>query len=160
MRPVWAQLEQPDSAARVWQAARPRFSSRVLGPRFEQICREWALFHAPEETFGGLPAQVGQGTVADPSRKANHEVDVVVIGAPTDGKAPLLAIGEAKWGDELDSRHLERLRRIRSLLARQGRFDTSQTRLCCFSGRDFAADLHRAADAGEVVLVGVDQLYR
>ncbi|MER6089497.1 AAA family ATPase [Streptomyces bluensis] len=46
MRPVWDQLERPGSAARVWQASRRRFVSNVLGPHFEQVCRDWALHHA------------------------------------------------------------------------------------------------------------------
>uniref|UniRef100_UPI001C281391 AAA family ATPase n=1 Tax=Streptomyces sp. AC602_WCS936 TaxID=2823685 RepID=UPI001C281391 len=61
MRPVWPQLERPGNAARVWQASRRRFVANVLGPHFEQVCREWALHHADPDLLGGLPAHVGHG---------------------------------------------------------------------------------------------------
>jgi hypothetical protein len=159
MRPVWDQLERPGTATRVWQAAQRRFASNVLGPRFEQICREWALFYAGERVFGDLPARVGHGTVSDPDRRISHEVDLAVLGTQDHGRPPLLAIGEAKWNEVMGSSHLERLRRVRSLLARQDRYDTSQTRLVCFGGAGFSAPLREAAQSGAVILVGLDQLY-
>jgi hypothetical protein len=159
MRPVWDQLERAGNAGRVWHAAQRRFSSKVLGPRFEQICRDWALFHSDEATLGGMPARVGHGTIADPASRSSHEVDVVVIGTPERGKPPLLAIGEAKWGDEIGPGQLARLRRVRSLLADQGRYDTTRTRLCCFGANGFATELRAAAAQGEVTLIGLEQLY-
>jgi hypothetical protein len=46
-----------------------------VGPRFEQICREWAL--ASPDVFGEPPGEVGAGIVADsvedcPSRRVRH----------------------------------------------------------------------------------------
>ena len=55
--------------------------------------------------------------------------------------------------------HVERLRRIRGLLTASGRYDTSQTRLVCFSGAGFTDDLKRLAELGEVDLVGLHDLY-
>jgi hypothetical protein len=66
MRPVWNQIERPGSAQRVWQASQHRFASQVLGPHFEQICRDWALHHVEPEVLGGLPVKVSAGTVHDP----------------------------------------------------------------------------------------------
>ena len=103
MRPVWDQLERPGSATRVWQASRRRFVSNVLGPHFEQVCRDWALHHADPELLGGLPARVGHGVVHDPKARTGHEVDVAVIGIADGAKPPLLAIGEAKWNDTMGS---------------------------------------------------------
>lgn len=160
MRPVWDQLERPGSATRVWQAAQRRFASNVLGPRFEQICREWALFHAEENAFGGLPARVGHGTISDPGGQTSHEVDVAVVGTADRGRPPLLAIGEAKWGEVMGVGQLERLRRIRSLVAQQGRYDTAQTRLVCFGAAGFSPALAEAGRAGAANLVGLDRLYR
>jgi AAA+ ATPase superfamily predicted ATPase len=137
MRPAWAQLERPGSAARVWQASRRRFASNILGPHFEQICREWALHHADPDLFGGLPARVGHGIVHDPKARTGHEVDVAVIGITDDGKPPLLAIGEAKWNDTMGIAHIDRLRHIRDLITAAGRYDTSGTHLLCFSGTGF-----------------------
>ncbi|MGW0608647.1 AAA family ATPase [Streptomyces sp. NPDC002644] len=160
MRPVWPQLERPGSAARVWQASRRRFASNVLGPHFEEVCREWALHHADPDVMGGLPAHVGHGVVSDPSARASHEVDVAVVGVAEGAKPPLLAIGEAKWNDTMGIAHIDRLRRIRDLIARSGRYDTSRTRLLCFSGAGFD-DKARAAAAADpgVGLIGLPELY-
>jgi uncharacterized protein len=55
------QLERPGSAARVWQATQHRSDSRVLGPHFEQVCREWTLNHAEPDLVGGLAAKAANG---------------------------------------------------------------------------------------------------
>ena len=160
MRPVWDQLERPGSAARVWQASRRRFVSNVLGPHFEQICREWSLHHADPDLFGGLPARVGHGVVHDSKARTGHEVDVAVIGIADGGKPPLLAIGEAKWNDTMGIAHIERLQHIRDLIAASGRYDTSGTRLICFSGAGFdARAVDQASAAPDVHLIGLPALY-
>ncbi|WP_306474061.1 ATP-binding protein [Streptomyces sp. Ru87] len=160
MRPVWDQLERPGSAGRVWRASRRRFVSNVLGPHFEQVCRDWALHHADPGLLGGLPARVGHGVVHDTAARTGHEVDVAVIGIADGGKPPLLAIGEAKWNDTMGQTHVERLRHIRDLLARSGRYDTSDTRLLCFSGAGFNAKAEAAALASpDLQLVSLDALY-
>jgi AAA+ ATPase superfamily predicted ATPase len=161
MRPVWDQLERPSSAARIWQASRRRFVSNVLGPRFEQLCREWALHHADPDALGGLPGRVGQGIVHDAKNRVGHEVDVAVFGiAEGSGKRPLLAIGEAKWNDTMGAAHLDRLRHIRELIARTGRYDTSRTKLLCFSAAGFNNKaLHMAETSGDVLLIDVATLY-
>lgn len=160
MRPVWAQLERPGSAARVWRAAQRRFHTQVLGPRFEHICREWCLSSADETTLGGLPAHVGHGVVTDQKTRATYEVDVAVVGLADDGRPPLLAIGEVKWGEVMGVGHLTRLQRIRTLIGAQGRYDTSATRLLCFSAAGFTDELREAAQAGAVTLIDVAQLYQ
>ncbi|MFE4968731.1 ATP-binding protein [Streptomyces sp. NPDC056660] len=52
-------------AEQVWESSRSQFLSAVVGPHFEQICREWATHFAAPETFGGMPidggGQVGSG---------------------------------------------------------------------------------------------------
>lgn len=159
MRPVWDQLERPGNGERVWQASRRRFTGNVIGPHFEQICRDWSLYHAGAETFAGLPAKVGHGTIHDPGTRTNHEVDVAVLGIPNGGKPPLLAIGEAKWNDEMGEGHITRLRHIRDVIARAGRYDTSDTRLLCFSGNGFNAKARAAARSGEVALIDLAMLY-
>ena len=161
MRPVWDQLERPGSAKRVWQASRRRYVSNVLGPHFEQVCRDWTLHQADPELLGGLPARVGHGVVHDRTARTGHEVDVAVVGvADGDGKPPLLAIGEAKWNDTMGIAHIERLRHIRDLIAQSGRYDTRRTRLLCFSGAGFNDKAHTtAASTGDIRLVGLDQLY-
>lgn len=161
MRPVWDQLERPGSAARVWQASRRRFVSNVLGSHFEQVCREWTLHHADPEWLGGLPARVGHGVVHDAATRKGHEVDVAVVGIPEgSGKPPLLAIGEAKWNDEMGGAHVQRLAHILDLITRAGRYDTTRTRLLCFSGAGFNPKARAAADGSlDVGLVDLAMLY-
>lgn len=160
MRPVWGQLERPGAAYRVWRASGRRFISNVLGPHFEQVCRDWALHHADPLLFDGLPARVGHGVVHDGTTRTNYEVDVAVIGiAEGGGKPPLLAIGEAKWNDTMGAGHLARLRTIRDVITRNGKYDTSRTRLLCFSGAGFG-DRVSADESDEVILVDLPTLYR
>ncbi|BDT88001.1 AAA family ATPase [Nocardia cyriacigeorgica] len=159
MRPVWDQLERPGSAHRVWRASRHRFTSNVLGPHFEQICREWSLHHADPELFGELPARVGHGLVHDPATRTNHEIDVAVIGLSDGGKPPLLAIGEAKWNDTMGQAHIDRLRHIRTLIEKTGRYDTRRTRLILFSGAGFNGKATDAAADSDISLIGLPELY-
>jgi uncharacterized protein len=160
MRPAWDQLERPGSGARVWQASQHRFDSRVLGPHFEHICREWALNYAEPDLIGGLTAKVAGGTVHDPGSQKTHQVDVAVLGVG-DGKTPLLAIGEAKWNVAMGTGHVERLAAIRELIRATGRYDASSTRLMCFSGAGFTAELHLlASQTADVILVDAATLYR
>lgn len=161
MRPVWDQLQRPGMAERVWRASGHRFASKILGPHFEQLCREWALFHADPDVFGGLPTSVASGGVNDPAAKTMHEVDVAVIESTGGARPRLLAIGEAKWQDTMGRAHLERLERIRSILGRSGAFDTTGTRLICFSGAGFNDHLREAAEAREdLELISAADLYR
>lgn len=53
-------------AEQVWESSGAPFLSAVVGPHFEQICREWVARFAVPETFGGMPIDVSYGTVADP----------------------------------------------------------------------------------------------
>ncbi|MGY1978033.1 AAA family ATPase [Nocardia gipuzkoensis] len=163
MRPFWPQLTLAADTHRIWQRASHRFASNVIGPHFERICREWAMLFAQETTgrnrLGDLPVQVSSGTVNDPANRTTHEVDVVAIGYAEDGRPPLLGIGEAKWNEVMGLGHLDRLRRLRELVAAGGKFDVTGMRLLCFSGAGFSEDLQRAERDGEVELIGLDELY-
>jgi hypothetical protein len=152
----WARLERGDGAT-IWHSAQPRFLSRIVGPHFETICRDYAIMAGPE-VFGGLPAQVGAGVVADPANRTHIQVDVAVL-APAEHGQPrkLLSLGEAKWDRVMGQRHVERLRRARDLLTAKG-FDTRDTVLACYSGAGFDPDL-AAGRPGDIRLIGLDQLY-
>jgi hypothetical protein len=41
MRPAWGDLERPGRAPQVWRRSRQSFHSNVVGPHFEEICRQW-----------------------------------------------------------------------------------------------------------------------
>ena len=160
MRPVWGDLERPGRAPSVWDRIKATFLSKVVGPHFEQICREWARWYAEPDTFGGHPSDVASGTVPDPVARTSHEVDVAMFGRGPGGVETLLAIGEAKWNDVLGLGRLRRLEHIRALLRDRGRVAAAETRLLLFSGTGFTAELRQvAADDVTVQLVDADRLY-
>lgn len=161
MRPIWSDLEHTRDASRLWQRSRQRFVGNVLGPHFEHVCRHWTRYLAPDDRFGDYPHRVERGTVNDPANKTTYEVDVVAFSLTDDNRQPLLAIGEVKWGEVMGSAHLDRLRRIRSLLAAQGRPGAETAKLACYSGAGFTDDLRNAAseDPG-IVLISSSELYQ
>jgi hypothetical protein len=81
-------------------------------------------------------------------------VDVVALGSADGAGRPLLAIGQATWGDEIGQRHVERLDRIRSILRNRTDIDASGCHLILFSGGGFADGL-----PPDVHLVDLLQLY-
>jgi AAA+ ATPase superfamily predicted ATPase len=145
MRPAWGDLERPGRAPAVWRRAQSTFRSKVVGPHFEQVCREWARWHAAPGAHGGQPSRVASGTVNDPAARTSHEIDVAVHGETGNGSTELLALGEAKWSEVMGVGHLERLRHIRSLLTARGTA-TDSTRLQCYSGAGFTDELRHLAD--------------
>lgn len=157
IRPRWEQLARPGRTAAVWADAAATFAARVLGPQFEQVCRDWTSRYAAPGTTGGPVRAVRRGTVADRRGRATHDVDVVALGG--EGAARVLLLGEAKHGEVLHAGHLDRLRRIRGLLADREDVDVTGVRLACFGGAGFAPDLLAAAEQGEVVLVDLERLY-
>lgn len=159
MRPVWGDLERPGRAPAVWRRARSTFRSKVIGPHFEQVCREWARWHAAPETHGGQVSRVASGTVNAPAARTSHEVDAAVYGDTGTGRETLLAIGEAKWNDVMGIGHLERLQHIRDLLTARGTA-TEDTRLQCFSGAGFTDALRNLAESDPTIqLIDIDRLY-
>jgi uncharacterized protein len=160
MRPAWGDLERPGRAGVVWQRSRATFLSKVVGPHFENVCREWARWHAGAETYGGYPSRVASGTLSDPAGQAGHEVDVAVFGRDDAGAEVLLAIGEAKWRETMTLGHVERLLRIRELVQDQAGIRAKRARLLCFSGQGFSSDLEQQAKRDpSVQLIGLDRLY-
>lgn len=157
MRPRWAVLDL-GHAQRVWPQARQAFLAQVVGPRFEQICRDWALL--ADNVLDEPPAEVGSGVVADPANQTRLEIDVVVLAASAPGeRRHVLSLGEVKWGRTMGMRDLGRLERARDLLAQRG-FDTATARLACYSGSGFDHHLREAAaNRTDVLLVDPDQLY-
>ncbi len=158
VRPYWPVFMRGTATDRIWAHCQRRFASAILGPHFEQICREWTLYFAADR-FGEWPSQVSSGTVNDPAARSTTQVDVAAIGHGDGERAPLLVIGECKWNEVMGLGHLQRLRHVRELITKAGRFNTEATRIACFSGAGFTADLEAAATAGDVDLIGLDELY-
>lgn len=160
MRPVWGDIERPGRAAVVWKHARQKFLSKVVGPHFEGMCREWARWHASPETCGGHVSRVAGGTVNDARAKATYEVDVAVFGQSDDGAEVLLAIGEAKWHETVGIAQLQRLERVRELLRARGDLRADRTRLFLYSGTGFTDQVReRAVIDQDVQLVDLERLY-
>jgi AAA+ ATPase superfamily predicted ATPase len=158
LRPAWGQLERPGRAPAVWARARPTFEAAIVGPQFEELCRQWTLRFAGGETLGAAVTAVGAGVVHDPGTRARHQIDVVAFGGGGGGRSVLL-LGAAKWGRPMDAPDLARLRRARALLAERAVAEVTHCRLACFSGVGFTPAL-AAGRAGEVVLVDLECLYR
>lgn len=148
--------------ADAWVAAQERFRSNVLGPHFETMARHWATNYASEETLGGRPRRVGFAQVNDPAMRQQFELDVVAEaeGSRSDGKPRLLAIGEAKAGDDKRTlSDLNRLDRLRSELAT--RADVTRTKLLLFGRSGFRRDLKTAAgQRADVELIDLERLYK
>ncbi|HWE92167.1 MAG TPA: ATPase [Pseudonocardiaceae bacterium] len=161
VEPAWGELERPGRADGVWQYSQRTFTSKVVGPHFERVCREWARWYADPETFGGYATAVGSGVVNDPTRRTHHEVDVAVLGQDEDGRRVVRSIGEAKWNTTMTLGHLDRLRRIRDLLRDHPKAPAEpDTKLSLYSGSGFADDLREAAaECGDIVLVDLPRLY-
>ncbi|MFC4060794.1 ATP-binding protein [Planomonospora corallina] len=113
---------------------------------------------------GGTPAYrhepvYSDTPVSDPAGRTSIQVDVAALAPGEPGRpARLLALGEAKWGKAMGLRHLDRLRRARDLLAVR-KYDTEGTRLICYSGAGFDAELRTAAASdGRTLLIDLPRL--
>lgn len=157
MRPYWPLLEG-GQASQVWAGSGERYAAQVAGPHFEAVCREY-MRGAGRSRVGDPLARVGSGTVTDPAARRQIEVDVAMVESGSGGShRSVVLLGEAKWGTVLSTRHLERLRAAREVLAGRG-MDTSRCVLACFGAAGFS-DALRAEPADDVLLVGLDELYR
>jgi len=156
MRPEWFRLEAGQAEA-VWRDQRAGFLSRVVGPHFESLCRNFTLYAGPE-LFSGPVGQVGSGVVHDSANKTQIEIDVAVL-APREPGRPqrILSLGEAKWGQVMNRQHTGRLARARDLLSAS--FDVSECVLACYSGAGFHDDLRTDA-SDRLALITLDDLYR
>jgi AAA+ ATPase superfamily predicted ATPase len=161
MRPAWGDLERPGRAAQVWRRSQHAFHSNVAGPHFEQMCRQWARWHAGPATYdGAYPVRVASGTISDRDARKTAEIDVAAFGRDDSGREILLAIGEAKWQEVLTASHLKRLEHIRDLLRVKGEPGAETARLLLFGGAGFSDGLaQRAAKDPSVQLIGLDRLY-
>ncbi len=157
MRPQWAALEL-GAARQVWEGYRARFLAAVVGPHFEQMCRDWLA--GADGVLPELPAIVGSGVTPGSASRDQVQVDVVALSPSWPGqKQRVLSLGEAKWGKCLGLRHLDRLASAKEILAGHG-LDTSEAVLGLYSGAGFDDDLRATAAARrDVLLVDAARLY-
>lgn len=159
--PNWSRLElyRPARAERLWYAARPTFDSQVAGPAFEHMCRTWTEeFADPDRTLGGEPETVGQGVLNDKAGRTQLQLDLVV----RDSRGEVLAIGEAKSGETIGTRHLSRLFRAIELLREQGRITAGNApKILLFGGGEFTPEVTARAEASGATIqcIDLDRLY-
>ncbi len=137
----------------VWSESKATWSSQIVGPQFERLCREATLLYGAEFGLQAI-ASVGATSIADAKGRRGHELDLVA----TNSSGGILAIGEAKHTSTARGpADLERLEHIRGLLPAP----TDQlSRLLLFSASGFERNLVRAASTRpDVELIDVRRLY-
>jgi uncharacterized protein len=158
-----ADLVERRRGRQVWETSGATYRSKILGPHFEEIAREWTRSFAPTETGLDL-GTVGSCEVADPAGRTKREVDVLALAPgerPQSNESAITLIGEAKATvHPRGLKDLERLEFIRDLLAAQGHRQPEGTTLALFSLHGFYPDLVEvAARRRDVLLVDVPTLY-
>lgn len=140
---------------RVWAQHADTVSSRIYGPHFEDLAREWSMQNASPDTLGGTATRVGRTEIGCSQHRSQHELDVVVIEPGPQSGERVLAIGEAKWrSGSVGLRELERLRHVRGVM------NQPAARLLVFSRAGFDPDLvAEARRTGDVELVSMARLY-
>lgn len=160
VRPNLVDFELREGRA-AWERSRETFSSKVLGPHFEDLARQWTLRHGRERGLDDI-GQVGTTTIACREHRG-HEVDVVALSRasrPRDKRAArIVLLGEAKATNKArTTADLERLEHIRDLLRAQG-WDAGDAVLTLFVRSEPTPGLLAAQRAGRVLLVGLRDLY-
>ncbi|WP_084965701.1 ATP-binding protein [Thermoactinospora rubra] len=148
-------LVETGRSVQAWQRSQATFLSRILGPHFEECCREWVRNAEPY----GAAEQVTATVVNDGKGQARHEIDVVALDRHA-GRATVHLIGEAKATvTPRGVADLDRLEHLRDLLARQGH-ETGSSVLALFSTEGFHRDLiDTARRRGGVLLVDLPTLF-
>ncbi|WP_125773508.1 ATP-binding protein [Antribacter gilvus] len=140
-------LIEHGQAERAWREARPTFSSKILGPHFEELSRRWTRAYANDEAGLRLSA-TGATEVPDRAAQTKHEVDVLALAPgsrPRTAHSEIALIGEAKATiAPRGLRDVERLERIRQLLGELGHRAESAT-LALYSLHGFYPDVQAAA---------------
>jgi AAA+ ATPase superfamily predicted ATPase len=146
-------------ADRVWGRSASTVASKIYGPHFEELARQWCLRYADEDTLGGVASAVRPTEIACRVHREGHELDVVVLEDPGP-MGRVAAIGEAKATNApMDVRQLRRLEHLRGLLPsdRVG----PPPKLLLFSRTGFTPDLaEESAARPDIELISLDRIYR
>jgi hypothetical protein len=145
-----------------WEDAQSSLRSKLYGPAFEALSREWTGRYADADTLGGRAGEIGTTVVNDSAGRAQHEVDIVALaaGQRRQSRHPtVLALGEAKHSDRQRTiADLTRLERVRSLLVARG-VDATSSKLLLFSRSGFDVDVTGTArKRGDVELVDLERI--
>lgn len=148
-------------AEALWRDLVPTFRSQVLGSCFETMARSWTTHFASHDTVGGSPDHVGPTSLAVTSSETGatepREIDVVV--AADDAGEPsgrtVHALGEAKVGEQITTRHVRRLEDARIALG--GR--AADAKLLLFGSAFDDAVLAAAGERADLEIVDLERLY-
>jgi uncharacterized protein len=148
------------NAQPAWERSMATFSSKIAGPHFEELAREWTRRHSAEVGLDDI-GHVGTTQIAC-REHSGHEVDVIALdraSLPRGKGSHVTLLGEAKYtakprgiGD------LRRLEHIADMLTARG-YRTSETAYALFSRAGFTDELRTAAGHGRVHLLDLDALY-
>jgi hypothetical protein len=131
--------------------------SKIYGPHFEDLARQWCLRYANEETLGGAPGAVRPSEIACREHQKGHELDIVVT-EDSGATSRISAIGEARaTSDPIGTGQLRRLEHLRGLLPSAR---VAQPPKLLFSRTGFTPDLtDEAASRPDVELVSLTRVY-
>ncbi|WP_155369903.1 AAA family ATPase [Catellatospora vulcania] len=147
-------------ADQVWARNADTIASKIYGPHFEDLTRQWCQWHASEQTLGGLASRVLPTQIACREHRAGHELDAVVWETRPGQADRIIAIGEAKaTTSPVGADELSRLDHLRTLLPADAAAPTP--RLLLFSRSGFTPALKRTAGTrDDVELVDLARLYQ
>lgn len=147
------------AGARVWSEVADTVRTKIYGPHFAGIAREWCMAHASPATLGGPASHARPAVLACPRHRASHELDVVVTSVQAGQADRVVAVGEAKWqAAPMSIEQLARLEHVRTLLP--SAVAPAPPQLLLFAP-GFSAELARAAASrADVELVDLPRLYR
>lgn len=143
--------------AGVWDGRlRAVFESAVRGPVFEEQARTWLRRFAPPDVTGGQADTVGPGMVT--FEGVEYQLDVIAAeahsGVPASERR-VMALGEAKSGEEVGVRHLRHLEAARAALGPRA----ASARLLLFAVRFSTAVQAEARRRADIELVDMERLY-
>jgi AAA+ ATPase superfamily predicted ATPase len=146
-------------AARVWNANADTVASKIYGPHFEDIARQWCFLHASGDTLNGVASAVRPSDIACREHRQGHELDIVVKETNAFATDRIIAIGEAKGTlAPMDIPQLKRLEHLRDLLP-DGQVD-APPKLLLFARAGFTNEvLDAARGRTDVELVDLKRLY-
>lgn len=134
---------------RTYQKAVKAQFSDFMGITYEMMCRDYLLYYAED-----LPidlSEIGQWWGTDARNKKQVQIDIV--GTPVEGQEYI--IGSCKYKNEIiDMDELELMRNYASVFGKGSRYH-----YFIFSRSGFTENLLRAAEKGEVTLVGLEEMY-
>lgn len=146
-------------AEQVWRSSADTVASKIYGPHFEDLAREWCFLHASADTLGGFASAVRPSEVSCRAHRRGHELDLVVTETNASEADRIIAIGEAKGTlTPMDVPQLQRLEHLRALLP-DAQVD-APPKLLLFARAGFTGELVEAARGRrDVELVDLRRLY-